>query len=73
MLLSGFVFPIASMPIFLQIISNLAVNKFFLLVVRGVMLKGAGVSDVWPQFLAMLAFATVTLGVSVARMQKRSL
>lgn len=73
MLLSGFVFPIASMPIILQVLSNIAVNKFFLIFVRGVMLKGVGLGVVWPQFLAILAFAVVTLGISVKRMQKRTL
>jgi len=72
-LLSGFVFPISNMPFFLQILSNIAVNKFFLIVVRGVMLKGAGFDAVWDQFLYMLIFAVATLGVSVKRMQKRVL
>ena len=71
-LLSGFVFPVATMPIVLRIISNLAVNKFFLVVVRGVMLKGVGFTAVWEQFLYMCAFALVMLGVSAKRMQKRS-
>jgi ABC-2 type transport system permease protein len=71
-LLSGFVFPISNMPVFLQVMSNLAVNKFFLVVVRGVMLKGVGLDVLWPQFLYMAAFAIVTLGVSIRRMQKRS-
>ncbi len=70
-LLSGFVFPISSMPVALQILSNLAVNKFFLVVVRGVMLRGVGMDAVWPQFLYMVVFACVTLGISVRRMQKR--
>lgn len=69
-LLSGFIFPISSMPIVLQVLSNLAVNKFFLVVVRGVMLKGVGLTAVWEQFLYMLIFAVVTLGISMKRMQK---
>jgi ABC-2 type transport system permease protein len=72
-LLSGFVFPIASMPVVLQVISNVAVNKFFLVLVRGVMLKGVGFEAVWEQFLYMAIFAAVTLGISTKRMQKRSL
>ncbi|HEX7571446.1 MAG TPA: ABC transporter permease, partial [Bacteroidota bacterium] len=71
-LLSGFIFPVATMPIVLRIISNLAVNKFFLVVVRGVMLKGVGFAAVWEQFVYMFVFAAVTLGVSARRMQKRS-
>ncbi len=72
-LLSGFVFPISSMPVALQVISNIAVNKFFLNVIRAVMLKGAGLSAVWDQLLYMLIFAAVMLGVSSRRMQKRTL
>jgi ABC-2 type transport system permease protein len=72
-LLSGFIFPISSMPIVLQVLSNVAVNKFFLVVVRGVMLKGVGFSAVWEQFVYMGIFAAVMLGVSTKRMQKRTL
>ena len=72
-LLSGFVFPISSMPIVLQVLSNVAVNKFFLVVVRGVMLRGVGFEALWPQFVYMAIFAIVMLGVSVRRMRKRSL
>jgi ABC-2 type transport system permease protein len=72
-ILSGFIFPVSSMPIVLQILSNVAVNKFFLVVVRGVMLKGVGFEALWPQFLYMMLFAAVTLGVSMKRMQKRTL
>jgi ABC-2 type transport system permease protein len=72
-LLSGFIFPISNMPILLQVLSNLAVNKFFLVVVRGIMLKGVGISAMWEQFLYMGVFALVMLGVSSMRMQKRSL
>jgi ABC-2 type transport system permease protein len=71
-LLSGFVFPISNMPVVLQVLSNVAVNKFFLVVVRGVMLKGVGLDVLWPQFLYMAAFATLTLAVSIRRMHKRS-
>lgn len=72
-LLSGFVFPISSMPVFLQILSNVAVMKFFLVVVRGVMLKGVGFDAVWDQFVYMLLFAAITLGISTKRLQKRVL
>jgi len=71
-LLSGFIFPIATMPVFLQVVSNLAVNKFFLIVVRSVMLKGVSFAAVWQPFASMAAFATATLGLSALRMRKRS-
>jgi ABC-2 type transport system permease protein len=71
-LLSGFIFPVSSMPIFLQVISNVAVNKFFLVAVRGIILKGVGFFKLWDQFLYMAIFATVMLGLSIRRMSKRS-
>jgi ABC-2 type transport system permease protein len=71
-LLSGFVFPVSNMPVFLQVLSNLAVNKFFLIVIRSVMLRGVGFAAVWDQFLYMTIFAVVMLGLSIRRMQKRS-
>jgi ABC-2 type transport system permease protein len=72
-LLSGFVFPISSMPIPLQVLSNIAVTKFFLVVVRGVMLKGVGFGAVWEQFLFMAIFAAITIGISTRKFQKRSM
>ena len=72
-LLSGFVFPVSSMPIVLQVISNVAVPKYFLVIVRGIMLKGVQFTDVWPQFIYLALFAAITLGVSVRRMNKRTL
>ncbi len=71
-LLSGFIFPVTSMPVFLQVLSNIAAVKFFLVIVRGVMLKGVGVEAVWPQFVYLTLFAALTLGVSVKRFQKRT-
>lgn len=71
-LLSGFVFPLSNMPVVLQILSNIAVNKFFLVIVRGVILKGVGFMAVWDQFAAMALFAVCTLGLSITRMHKRT-
>jgi ABC-2 type transport system permease protein len=72
-LLSGFMFPISSMPVFLQVLSNVAIAKFFLVTCRGIILKGVGFAELWEQFLYMLVFALVMLGVSSRRMQKRTL
>ncbi len=71
-LLSGFVFPIRSMPAVLQILSNLTPVKFFLIVVRGLILKGVGPTALWPQFLYLLLFASLTLGISSIRLLKKS-
>ncbi len=71
-LLSGFIFPVSSMPVALQVISNIAAVKFFLVIVRGVMLKGVGIEAVWEQFLFLFLFAAIMLGISVKRLQKRA-
>ena len=72
-LLSGFVFPISNMPVVLQVLSNIALNKFFLVIVRGIMLKGIGIVQLWDQFMYMILFTAITMGISSKRMQKRTL
>lgn len=72
LILSGFVFPIRSMPIALQIISNLTPPKFFLIVIRDVILKGVGPAAFWEQLVYMLIFAAVTLGLSTRLLLKRA-
>ncbi len=69
-LLSGFVFPLSSMPWFLQVISSVIPTKFFLTIVRSVILKGVGIPSVWEQFLYLGLFAAVTIGVSTLRLHR---
>jgi len=69
-LLSGFIFPISSMPIVLQVVSNLMATKFFLSILRSIILKGVGFGAVWEQFLYMFIFAVVVLGISSLRLRR---
>lgn len=69
-LLSGFVFPIDSMPGFLQVFSNVIPAKFFLVIVRSIIMKGVGVGPVWEQFAYLAMFAFATIGISAARLQR---
>jgi len=69
-LLSGFIFPIKSMPVFLQIISNVIPVKFFLVIVRSIILKGVGFEAVWEQFLYLAVFGFATIAISTVRLQK---
>jgi len=69
-LLSGFIFPINSMPVALQVISNVIPVKFFLVIVRSIILKGTGIEAVWEQFVYMAIFALVTIGISTLRLRK---
>ncbi|GJQ20390.1 MAG: transport permease protein [Bacteroidia bacterium] len=69
-LLSGFVFPINSMPGFLQVISNVIPAKFFLVIVRSIIMKGVGVAPIWEQFAYLAMFAFATIGISAVRLQR---
>jgi ABC-2 type transport system permease protein len=70
-LLSGFVFPRASMPLALQLIGNLFPTTYFLVIVRGIFLKGVGLEVLWKQALALLIYAALTLFLSAKRFKKR--
>jgi len=63
-LLSGFIFAIASMPWPLRFISNIVPAKWFVLIARGIMLKGVGLEYLWPQTLILLAMTVVLVGAA---------
>lgn len=69
-LLSGFSFPIASMPTFLQWLTYLDPLRYFLVVLRGTFLKGVGFRMLWPQMLAMAILGVSLLTISVLRFRK---
>ncbi len=69
-ILSGFAFPIAAMPRFLQWLTFLNPLRYFLIVIRAVFLKGVGLSDLWQEFAAMALLGVVMLGLSVLRFKK---
>jgi len=71
MLLSGFMFPVASMPVVFQYITLLNPIRHFLEIVRGVFLRGAGLEMLWPQFLALALLATALLTAASRRFRKR--
>jgi ABC-2 type transport system permease protein len=70
-LLSGFVFPVRSMPFVLQVISYLTPTKYFLVMVRSIILKGAGLAAFWDQLVYMTIFALIMIGISSIRLLKK--
>lgn len=70
-LLSGFIFPTSSMPLPLQVISNVMPAKHFIIILRGVMLKGVGLEVLWPQTLILLGMTLFLLAVSVRKFKTR--
>jgi len=69
-ILSGFSFPIASMPDVLQWLTLINPLRYYLVVIRGTFLKGVGVDVLWPDLAAMAAIAVVLLAVSILRFRK---
>lgn len=70
-LLSGFMFPIQNMPPAIQYITYLIPFRYFLVIVRGLFLKGVGMAVLWPQMVALTAFGVVTFAVGMAAFRKR--
>jgi len=69
-MLSGFTFPIRSMPMVAQWLTFLNPVRYFMEIVRGVFLQGAGVEALWPQMTALAVFGVAILWASVARFHK---
>jgi ABC-2 type transport system permease protein len=70
MMLSGFLFPVTSLPLFLQVIGNLLPLTYFLFIVRSIVIKGAGIELMIPQILALTGLAIVLLGIAAMRFRK---
>ncbi len=70
-LLSGFIFPIESMPVALQIVTNITPAKFFIIALRDILVKGVGVSAFWDQLVYLIIFASILLTLASIRVIKQ--
>ena len=70
MLLSGFAFPIENMPDVVQWLTLLDPLRYYLVIIRGIFLKGVGIEILWQQFLALLILGSVILWFAVNRFRK---
>jgi len=70
-LLSGFIFPIESMPKIVQAITYIVPAKYFIIILRGIFLKGVGIDVLWPQILFLFVFGTVLLTFSASKFEKK--
>jgi ABC-2 type transport system permease protein len=68
--LSGFIFPIENMPIVIQWVTTIIPLRYYLVIVRGIFLKGVGFDLLWPQFAALAAWGIVVLALAAARSRK---
>ena len=70
-MLSGFAFPIRNMPVAVQYLTYLNPIRYFIEIVRGIFLKGAGVGVLWPQMAALTVYGITVLSLSAMRFQKK--
>ena len=71
LLLSGFMFPIENMPLPLQVISNVVPSKWFFVIVKSIMIKGAGFDSVWKETLILAGMTLFFLVVSLKKFKIR--
>ena len=69
-ILSGFVFPIESMPPFIQIITNITPAKFYIRILRAIMIKGAGYESYYNDLISLVIFAVTLLTIATIRSRK---
>jgi ABC-2 type transport system permease protein len=71
MILSGFVFPIASMPTPIQAFTFLVPARYFIVALRAIVLKGADVATFWVELVALAVYAAVMLALASARLRRQ--
>jgi len=69
--LSGFIFPIENMPLVLQWLSSIIPPKYFIIIIKNVMLKGTGISFVWKETLVLLGMTVFFILLSVKKFKVR--
>lgn len=70
-LLSGFIFPLSSMPLPLQVISNIIPAKWFIIIVKGIMLKGVGIAFLWKETLILIGMSIFFTLISIKKYKIR--
>jgi len=70
-LISGFMFPYSGMPRVVQWLAEVLPLTHFLRLVRGIMLRGAGLFELWPDVLALVVFTTAMMALAISRFRKR--
>jgi len=69
--LSGFIFPLKNMPMILQIIANVIPPKWFIIIIKAIMLKGVGITFIWKETLILLGMTVVFIVLSIKNFKVR--
>lgn len=72
-MLSGFMFPIENMPKILQVISHIVPARWFFMIIKSIMIKGMGITDLLKETLLLLGFTVILIAVSTAKFKERLL
>ncbi len=70
-MLSGFAYPIRNMPIVVQYLTYLNPLRYLIEIVRGIFLKGTGISVLWPQMLALLVYGMAIMTLAAISFRKK--
>jgi ABC-2 type transport system permease protein len=70
---SGYAFPVDTMPPFMQVIANIFPLKHWLIIFRGILLKGAGIQEFWPQLLAIFVLGICIYTVTIILLRRNIL
>jgi len=70
-MLSGYAFPIANMPDLLQWLANLSPAKWFIIIIKNIMIKGVGMEGIWKETMVLLAMTLIFIIVSIKRFKIR--
>jgi len=70
-ILSGFIFPVTSMPLPLQVISNVIPAKWFIIILKAIMLKGVGLAYIWKETLILVGMTVFFIGLSIKKYKIR--
>jgi drug efflux transport system permease protein len=71
-ILSGFIFPIESMPFIIQVITNITPAKFFIVILRSIIIKGVGFEAFWDQLIYLILFGTLFLVIAINIYKKKA-
>jgi ABC-2 type transport system permease protein len=70
-MLSGFAYPIRNMPVVVQYATYLNPLRYLIEIVRGIFLKGTGITVLWPQMLTLLVYGVTIMGLSATSFRKK--
>ena len=71
-ILSGFVFPIRNMPVVIQLVTYVVPARYFLVILRNIIIKGTGIESYWQEMAALIILSAVLLGISIKRLSKKT-